>query len=125
VAHTELASVPLTPCGLHCNSAASSAASTSTASAAPHVALYAVAVTSLAIPNRAVMLPLHLLPLEVLRFSNVVRLMRLLGRSYRSDKAGDGPATQVACNGRDGQECRHPNQGRPALVHVKGTNKKN
>ena len=58
----------------------------------------------------------------LLRFTNLVRLIRLLGRSYRSDEAGDGPATQVVCNGRGGQECRSLN--RPALVHVKGTNKK-
>ena len=79
--------------------------------------LYAVALTSLAVLTRAVMLPLYLL-----RFTNLVRLIRLIGRSYRSDEAGDGPATQVVCNGRGGQECRSPN--RPALVHVKGINKK-
>jgi hypothetical protein len=78
--------------------------------------VHIAAVASLAVLNRVLILPFRLL-----RFTALIRLIRQLGRSYRSDEAGDGPATQGVCNGRDGKECRHPR--RPALTCVRAINK--
>ena len=79
--------------------------------------VHIAAVVALAILTRVLIVPFRLL-----RCTALVRLIRQLGRSYRSDVAGDGPATQGVCNGRDGKECRHPH--RPVLTVVRAINKK-
>ena len=56
-------------------------------------------------------------PFRLLRFTELIRLIRQLGRSYRSDEAGDGPATQRLCHGRDGKECRHPHRPVPTVAN--------
>jgi hypothetical protein len=61
-------------------------------------------------------------PFRLLRLPELIRLIRQLGRSYRSDEAGDGPATQGPCQGRDGKECRHPH--RPVLTVANGINRR-
>ena len=83
----------------------------------PRLPEHVAAVEALAILARVVIGPFRLL-----RFTELIRLIRQLGRSYRSDEAGDGPATQGLCQGRDGKECRHPH--RPVPTVASGTNRR-
>ena len=54
----------------------------------------------------------------LVRLTKLVLLVRLLGRRYRSDMAGDGPTTQGECKGRNRMGCVH--RERPVPTDYKG-----
>ena len=70
-----------------------------------------------AVPAMAILARVVIGPFRLLRLTELIRLIRQLGRSYRSDEAGDGPATQGPCQGRDGKECRHPRRPVPTVAN--------